>query len=101
MNFFKDAVEYLNRNCYFSIGDQIFQQIICISMGPDPLPLFTNPFLFHYELQYINSYKKENVISARKFCYTLRFIDDLITINDENFEKSLHNIYPPKLKYKQ
>lgn len=86
MNSLKIAVEYLIINSSFSIGDQIFQQIIGVSMGWDPWSFFTNLFFFfHYEWQYMNKFKKENVISAQKFCYILRFIDDLITINNENF----------------
>ena len=42
-----------------------------------------------------------NVISARKFCYTFRFIDDSITISNENFEKNVQNIYPTELKLKK
>ena len=97
----KKAVEYLIKNCYFAIGDQVFQQIIGIPMGSDPAPFFANLFLFFYEWQYINNLKKENVIAARKFCYTFRFIDDLITINNENFEKNIRNIYPAELDLKK
>ena len=32
------------------------------------------------------------------FCHTFRFINDLITINNKNFEKNMRNIYPAKLK---
>lgn len=85
MNSLKIAVEYHIINSSFSIGDQIFQQIIGISMGWDPWSFFINLFFFHYEWQYMNSFKKENVISTQKFCYIFRFIDDLITINNENF----------------
>ena len=40
---------------------------------------------------------KENVISARKRLHAFRFIDDLITINNVNFEKNIQNIYPAEL----
>ena len=58
------AVEYLIRNCYFSIGDEVFHQIIGIPMGSDPAPSFANLFVFYYEWQYINNLKKANVIAA-------------------------------------
>ena len=45
--------------------------------------------------------KKEDLISARKIFRTFRFIDDLITINDENFEKNIRNIYPAELEPKK
>ena len=97
----KKAVEYVINNCYFAIGNQVFQQIIGIPMGSDPAPFFANLFLFYYEWQYINNLKKENVVSARKFCYTFRFIDDLITINNTNFEINIRNIYPAELELKK
>ena len=59
------AVEYLIRNCYFSIGDEGFQQIISIPMASDPASSFANLFLFYCEWQYINNLKKENVIAAQ------------------------------------
>ena len=70
-------------------------------MGSDPAPFFANLFLFYYEWQYVNNLKKENVILARKFCYTFRFIDDLITINNSNFEKNIRNVYPAELELKK
>ena len=45
--------------------------------------------------------KKEDLISARKIFRTFRFIDDLITINNENFEKNIRNIYPAELEPKK
>ena len=34
----KEAVKFLMSNCYFTIGNKIFQQIIGIPMGSDPAP---------------------------------------------------------------
>ena len=46
----------------------------------------------------MNKLKKYNVISARMFYQTMRFIDDLTTISDKNFEKNIQNIYPAEVK---
>ena len=48
-------------------------------------PCFANLFLFYYEWLYINNPKKENVVPTQTFCYTLRFVDGLSTINNEKF----------------
>ena len=45
----KNAVRYLQRNCYFANGDQVFQHKIGISLGSDSAQFFTNLVLFHYE----------------------------------------------------
>ena len=45
-------------------------------------------------MEYINNSKEVDVTSVRKFLY----IDDLITINNDNFEKNIQNIYPAELE---
>ena len=43
--------------------------------------------------------KKENLQIARRFANTFRFIDDLLTVNDDNFfAKNYKDIYPPELQ---
>ena len=49
----------------------------------------------------INYFKKNHIISSRKFCHTFRFIDDLMTVNNENLEKDIHNIYLAGLELKK
>ena len=45
----KQAVKYLLKDCFFSIGSQIFRQVIGISMGSDPVTFSANLLSFHYE----------------------------------------------------
>ena len=35
------------------------------------------------------------------FCHTFRFIDDLIIINNEDFESDIWNVYPAELELKK
>ena len=96
---FKAALSYLMGNCYFTFGVNIFRQIIGIPMGSDPAPFMANLFLYHYEAKWIKNLKKENLQKARRFSNTFRFIDDLLTINDNNlFLENFESIYPPELK---
>ena len=95
----KDAIKYLMSNCFFTLGNKIFQQVIGIPMGSDPAPFMANLFLYYYENKWIKNLKKVNLQKARKFCNTFRFIDDLLTINDNNeFLQSIHEIYPAELQ---
>ena len=57
----------------------------------DPAPIMANPFLYHFESKWINL-KKENLQIARRFSNTFRFIDGLLTINENDrfHEKSTH-----------
>ena len=98
----KKALEYIISNCYFSIGDHVFKQIIGIPMGSDPAPYFANLFLFYFEMKWMDKLKKDNFAATRKYSNTFRFIDDLITINNAgHFDKNINNIYPPELQLKK
>ena len=48
----KDAISYLLDNCYFSIGKNIFRQVVGIPMGSDPAPFMANLFLYYYESKF-------------------------------------------------
>ena len=68
-------------------------------MGSDPAPFMANFFLYHYESKWVKDLKKTDLQKTRKFRYSFRFIDDLLTINDDNlFTDCFKEIYPPKLQ---
>ena len=95
----KDALEYLMGNCYFTFGDKVFRQVIGIPMGSDPAPFMANLFLYYYESKWVKNLKKDSLQKARRFSHTFRFIDDLLTINDNNlFLQNFKDIYPPELQ---
>ena len=63
-------------------------------MGLDMALFMANLFLYHFEANWIKSLKKENLQKARRFSNTFRFIDDLLTINDNNlFLENFESIY--------
>ena len=41
-----------------------------------------------------------NLILAEKFNSTMRYIDDLLTLNNTGFESAIDNIYPPEIQLK-
>ena len=94
----KDAAAYPPFNCYFTVGPNIFSQIIRIPMGSDPASFFANIFLYFYESKWMNELKNSNLNKARTLCNIFRFIDHLNSINDGGeFENNYSNIYPEKL----
>ena len=96
---FKDAIKYLMNSCYFTFGGKLLRQVIGIPMGSDPAPIMANLFLYYYENKWVRNLKKENLMKARKFSHTFRFIDDLIAINDnDQFLHSFKEIYPEELQ---
>ena len=44
---------------------------------------------------------RTDISVARKFNKTFRYIDDLLTFNNCQFEKSIPNIYPKELELKK
>ena len=98
----KRAIKFLMNNCYFTCGKQVFRQVIGIPMGSDPAPFMANLFLYHYESKWLKELKKTNLLKARKFSNTFRFIDDLNAMNDGGlFEQHFKEIYPPELELKK
>ena len=61
-----------------------------------------NLFLYFYENRYVLNLKKQNLMLARRFCNTFRYIDDLCAINDNGeFERTFKDIYPMELELKK
>ena len=43
----------------------------------------------------------DNLCMAKWFSNTVKYIDELITLNNSNFEEETPNIYPPELTLKR
>ena len=54
-------------------------------MGTNCAPLLTNLYLFYYEYNHMKKLIKNNFLQERKFNDTVRYIDDLITLNNPGF----------------
>ena len=53
--------------------------------------------LYYYESSYVENKSKSDIILARKFSYTFRYIDDLFSAKFPDFNQHLSNIYPNEL----
>ena len=69
-------------------------------MGTDCAPLVANLFLFYYEYRYMRNMIKTNLMLAKRFSNTTRYIDDLLTLNNTSFDSAIDDIYPEELKLK-
>ena len=97
----KLAINYLLDNCYFTLGSLCFRQIVGIPMGSDPAPFMANLFLYHYERKWLLKFSKKDLRKARTFSNIFRYIDDLCSINNTEFEKNYKEIYPEELALKK
>ena len=94
-------VEYLIDNIYVSIGNRVYRQCVGIPMGTDCAPLLANLFLFYYEYGYMKGLIKTDLVLAKKFNNTMRYIDDLLTLNNATFHSAIADIYPRDLQLKK
>ena len=96
-------MEYLINNVYIKVGNRVYRQTIGIPMGTDCAPQLANLFLFHYEYSYMKGLMRDNLCKAKRFSDTVRYIDDLLTLNNNSFEEEIINIYPrsPELTLKR
>ena len=92
---------YLIDNIYVSVGNKVYRQCVGIPMGTDCAPLLANLFLFSYEYRYMRGLIKSNILMARKFNNTMRYIDDLLVMNNTSFSDAIQDIYPSELRLKK
>ena len=92
-------IEFLMDNIYVRFGAQLFQQMVGIPMGTHCAPLFADLFLYCYENEILDKLIKEGKRKlARKFNLSYRYINDLISFNNERFKEFISDIYPKEHK---
>ena len=80
-------------------GTKLYRQIVEIPMGTNCAPLVADLFLYCYERDFMDSLNHDNqadVIEA--FNSTLRYLDDLLNIDNPYFEGMVNQIYPFELQ---
>ena len=68
-------------------------------MGTNYAPLVADLFLFCYERDFVKSLSRENQAdNIEAFNSTLRYIDDLLNIDNIYFDQMVDRIYPKELQ---
>ena len=94
-------LEFLVDNIFVVFAGKVFQQIIGIPMGTNCAPLLADLFLYSYEAEFIQSLLSTGRKRlASQFNFTYRYIDDVLSINNHDFENYLGQMYPPELEIK-
>ena len=96
-----NMLEFLVDNIFVVFGGKFFQQIVGIPMGTNCAPLLAGIFLYSYEADFIQSLLstgKKKI--ASQFNFTYRYIDDVLSINNPDFENYLGQMYPAELEIK-
>ena len=84
-----DLFNYLINNIYIQVGSVVFKQAIGIPMGTDCAPLIADLFLFSLKFDFMRDLLRKDLLAARRFCRTFRYIDDLLTLNNSSFKNSI------------
>ena len=70
-------------------------------MGTNCAPLLADLFLYSYEAEFIQTLIKSGKRHlAKSFCFTYRYIDDVLSINNPTFGDYINIIYPVELEIK-
>ena len=96
-----EMFNFLTDNVYIQIGSAVYQQTIGIPMGTDRASLVADLFLFSYEFEFMKSLIWTDLSVAAKFSNTCRYIDDLLTLNNPDFQACIGQIYPAELELKK
>ena len=88
-------LEFLVDNIFVVFVGKVFQQIVGIPMGTNCAPLLADIFLYSYEAEFIQSLLSNGKKKlASQFNFTYRYIDDVLSINNPDFENYLVQMYP-------
>ena len=93
--------EFLVDNIFVVFAGNVFQLIVGIPVGTNCAPLIADIFLHSYEaelIQYLLSAGKKQLVS--QFNFTYRYIHQVLSIDNQNFEKKLIKCIPLNLKSK-
>ena len=83
-------LEFLVDNIFVVFVGKVFQQIVGIPMGTNCAPLLADIFLYSYEAEFIKSLLSTGRKQlASRFNFTYRYIDDVLSINNPEFENYL------------
>ena len=81
-------------NIYVQFDGMVYQQIVGIPMGTNCAPLIADLFLYCYERDFMSDLQKSKRFDLiDMFNDTSRYLDDIFTIDNPEFEKHLFLIY--------
>ena len=93
------ALDFLLDNIFIRFGDSIYRQVIGIPMGTNCAPLIADLFLYCYESEFMTRINKDATKNdlIQKFNNTYRYLDDILAINNDDFDLYSKDIYPKEL----
>ena len=97
-----DALVYHLDIIFIRFGSKLYRQTIGIPMGTNCAPLVADLVLFCYERDFMKSLSRENQADMiEAFNSTLRYLDDLLDVDNIYFDQMVDCIYPTELQLKR
>ena len=94
-------LEFLVDNIFVVFAGKVFQQKVGFPKGTNCAPLLADIFFYSYEAEFIQSLLSTGRKQlASRFNFTYRYIDDVLSINNPEFENYLGQMYPVELEIK-
>jgi hypothetical protein len=93
----KKMLEFLKDNIYVVVGGQVFQQSVWIPMDMNCAPLLADLFLYSFIQKLLHEKKKILVVA---FNSTFRYIEDVLSINNNQFHSYVDSKYLSELEIK-
>ena len=91
-----ECTEYLIERVYIKVGNNVYRQTIGLRMGTNCAPQLAHFSPISLEYLYMKNLMHDNLGVVKQFSDAIRYIDDLLTLNNGNFEQKISNIYPPE-----
>ena len=92
------AMYYIMDNIFVEFEDKIYRQVIGIPMGTNCAPLIADLFLYCHEKCFMDKLVKNKQLNLIEcFNRTSRYLDDILNLDNPNFEKHISEIYPKEL----
>ena len=88
-----EALELILFNTYIQFNGSIFKQILGIPMGGNASPFIADLYLSWCEYCYMTKVVKTDYTLAKLLSYNCRYLDDICTINLQNFGDIAKDIY--------
>ena len=95
---FCSALVFLLDNIFINFNNCIYRQKIGIPMGTNCAPLIADLFLFCYERDFMLHLSPDSQLDViEAFNNTSRYLDDILNMNNDFFDRMVHEIYPKEL----
>ena len=95
-----DILNFLTHNTFDMFGRQLFQQTVFILIGTNCAPLLADLFLYWYEAKFwqiLLKQKKTREIGSIPYVFTIRYIDDVLSLSNSHIYLSWKQRIPQSL----